>query len=154
MAPGASWRCCFRPQVAEGSQGGEQIAVAGKGGQKLQQDKCTEDSANAEIFSRLHCRPIQTSHEIVEDAEEFASPASSYQTCFSEQDPTDFGEFSRYDDLTNKTPITGDIANPFDKRISWWRAMLASARANRAAGINLCPGSLGGKRFPNSFPKA
>jgi hypothetical protein len=98
MAPTVSWRCCFRPQVAEGNRADEQIVKqAGKGAGDVEQDKCTEDSANAELFSRLQCRPVRTHDDNdVESCEEYASPASSYQTCFSEQDPLDLPDFSRY----------------------------------------------------------
>ena len=89
MAPQASWVCCFRPKVTEN---------AGEPPKIVKPSKCTEDSANADVFARLHCRPIRTDGDTMEDADEdFASPASSYQTCFSfsEQDPLDLSEMSR-----------------------------------------------------------
>ncbi|CAL8466530.1 g6066 [Coccomyxa elongata] len=98
MAPHASWRCCFRPQVAEGDAVVKRITTPRKGGEvrDVEKDKCTEDSANADLFSRLKCRPVRTDADGMDDAdEEFASPASSYQTCFSEQDPMDLSGMSR-----------------------------------------------------------
>ena len=99
MAPHASWRCCFRPQVAEGDAVVKRITTPRKGAEVrgVEKDKCTEDSANADLFSRLQCRPVLTHADSMDDADEdFASPASSYQTCFSEQDPMDLSGMSRF----------------------------------------------------------
>lgn len=99
MTPRASWRCCFRPQVSESESPRDEIIPPSKSGElrDVEKDKCTEDSANADLFARLQCRPIRTDGDGMEDADEdFASPASSYQTCFSEQDPLDLSGMSRF----------------------------------------------------------
>ena len=85
--------------MSESDVPANEIVPPGKGGElrDVEKDKCTEDSANADLFARLQCRPIRTDGDGMEDAdEEFASPASSYQTCFSEQDPVDLSGMSRF----------------------------------------------------------
>ena len=79
---------CFRPKVAE-ANGGE-IALQ-KSASALRQEK--EDSANGDGPARLTIGVPQRTQS--DDLEEFGSPASSYVTCFSEQDTHDIGDSLR-----------------------------------------------------------
>ena len=90
MAPFGPWSCCFRPKVAEHDLGTDAIRVTPREDVDTKA-KCIEDSANANGFGKLHSATVRAPEPVVEDAEEFGSPTSSYATCFSEEDP---GELS------------------------------------------------------------
>ena len=80
---------CFQPKVA-----GEDRAETAlrKSASALKQEK--EDSANGDGPARLTVGIPQRTQS--DELEEFGSPASSYVTCFSEQDPHDIGDSLRW----------------------------------------------------------
>lgn len=85
-----SWLCCFRPRVAEAEDGSKTRKEPSPSAPK--QEK--EDSANGDGPARLSVGvPERTQSDELED---FGSPASSYVTCFSEQDPHDIGDSLRW----------------------------------------------------------
>ncbi len=75
------WLCCFRPKVAEASNGESALKEASSAVTVVK-----EDSANEKSFARASAA---SSRAPSDDLESFGSPASSYVTCFSEQDPHD-----------------------------------------------------------------
>ena len=75
------WLCCFRPKVAEASNGESALKEAPSAVAVLK-----EESANEKAFARASAT---SSRAPSDDLESFGSPASSYVTCFSEQDPHD-----------------------------------------------------------------
>lgn len=114
MAPSQkrSWLCCFRPRVAEAEDGSKVSPSA------LKQEK--EDSANGDGPARLSVGvPERTQSEELED---FGSPASSYVTCFSEQDPHDIGDSLRWAAGARTCSTERNIHNPMafrDKECEW-----------------------------------
>ena len=80
---------CFRPKVAEADRAETALR---KSASALRQEK--EDSANGDGPARLTVGVPQRKQS--DDLEEFGSPASSYVTCFSEQDPHDIGDSLRW----------------------------------------------------------
>ena len=107
-----SWLCCFRPRVAEAEDGSKVPPSA------LKQEK--EDSANGDGPARLSVGvPERTQSEELED---FGSPASSYVTCFSEQDPHDIGDSLRWAAGACACSTERNIHNPMafrDKECEW-----------------------------------
>ena len=87
MAPWLPWACCLRPKVAEHDLSGPEIQITPNPEQDDAREKCIEDSANAHGFAKLRVTTLPATTP--EEVEEFASPASSYATCFSEADPVD-----------------------------------------------------------------
>lgn len=85
----SSWLCCFRPKVAESGTG--EVAIK-RSSSALRQEK--EDSANEDGFAHLSVGTHSIAHS--DEQEDFGSPASSYVTCFSEQDPHDIGDSLRW----------------------------------------------------------
>jgi hypothetical protein len=78
--------CCFRPKVAEHDQDSETITATPRhfAGQKV---NGLDDSASNGTLDTLKCPVVRVPEpEAEEDAEEFASPTSSYATCFSEEE--------------------------------------------------------------------
>ena len=92
MAPRRGWACCLRPKVAEHDQGSDVVNISPRKEVDGKQNKIIEDSANADGFAKLRCSTAPTVAPVDDTAdaeEDFASPASSYVTCFSEEDPVD-----------------------------------------------------------------
>ena len=92
MAPRRGWACCLRPQVAEHDQGSDAVNISPRKEVTGQQNKAIEDSANADGFAKLRCSTVPAVAPVDDTAdaeEDFASPASSYVTCFSEEDPAE-----------------------------------------------------------------
>ncbi|CAL5227045.1 g9943 [Coccomyxa viridis] len=79
---------CFRPKVAEADSG---EATLQKSASALRQEK--EDSANGDGPARLTVGIPQRTQS--DELDEFGSPASSYVTCFSEQDTHDINDSIR-----------------------------------------------------------
>ncbi len=80
---------CFRPKVAEADSG---EATLQKSASALRQEK--EDSANGDGPGRLTVGIPQRTQS--DELDEFGSPASSYVTCFSEQDTHDINDSIRW----------------------------------------------------------
>lgn len=80
---------CFRPKVAEADSG---EATLQKSASALRQEK--EDSANGDGPARLTVGIPQRTQS--DELDEFGSPASSYVTCFSEQDTHDINDSIRW----------------------------------------------------------